>query len=196
MKRQISLAEYKAVDISILTVLMIVSQAVIRAAVAHWRADVTGYIVSPVAAVVALVMMRWDLWALVPAAVGGVACALLAGGTAEQTLIYGAGNLLSVLAYVLLRLMGKERTRKNVVLTLLYALVTQLLLQLGRAAVAAALGHDMSACWDFITTDAMSIPFTLVIVWIVRRVEGLFEDQKQYLLRLARERDEKGGEQL
>ncbi len=196
MKRQISLAEYKTIDISVLTVLMIASQVVIHAAIRHWRADVTGYIVSPVAAVVALVMMRWNLWAAIPAAIGGVVSALLVHGTAEQTFIYGAGNLLSMLAFALLKLLGKERTRQNVVLTLLYALVTQLLLQLGRAAVAAALGHDLSACRDFITTDAMSIPFTMVIVWIVRRVDGLLEDQKQYLLRLARERDEKGGEQL
>ena len=31
------------------------------------------------------------------------------------------------------------------------------------------------------------ILFTLVIIWIVRRVEGLFEDQKHYLLRIAQE---------
>jgi hypothetical protein len=39
--------------------------------VSYWRAGQTGYIVSPVAAIVALGMMRWNLWAAVPALAGG-----------------------------------------------------------------------------------------------------------------------------
>lgn len=196
MKRQISLAEYRSVDLAILTGLMLLSQAVIQWAVSYWYADVTGYIVSPVAAVVALVMMRWNLWAVIPAAAGGIMLSLLSGGSLEQTLIYSVGNLISALALVYLKLVGKERVRANAVLSLLFALLVQLLMQLGRAAVAALMGHSWHACIDFITTDAMSILFTLVIIWIVRRVEGLFEDQIHYLLRVQQERSEKGGEQL
>lgn len=196
MKRQISLAEYRSVDLAILTGLMLLSQAVIQWAVSYWYADMTGYVVSPVAAVVALVMIRWNLWAMIPAVAGGVALNLFCGGSGEQFLIYSVGNLLSALALVYLKLVGKERVRANVVLSLLFALLTQLLMQLGRAAVAAALGHSWRACLDFITTDALSTLFTLVIVWIVRRVEGLFEDQIHYLLRIQKEQSEKGGEQL
>lgn len=196
MKRQISLAQYRGIDLAILTGLMLASQAVIQAAVSAWYADKTGYIVSPVAAVTALVMMRWSLWAAIPAAAGGVALSLICGGTAQQTLIYGVGNLLSLPALIYLNALGKERVRTNVVLSLLLGLTVQLLMQLGRGAVAALLGHDVHACLDFITTDSMSILFTLVIVWIIRRVEGLFEDQKHYLLRIQREQSEKGGEQL
>ncbi len=196
MKRQISLAEYRSVDLAILTVLMAVSQAVIQWAISYWRADMTGYIVSPVAAVAALVMMRWSLWAAIPAAVGGIVFSLLSGGSVEQTLIYSLGNLLSLLACLFLKLVGKERVKGNVVLSLLFALITQLLMQLGRAGIAAAQGYSWRACLDFITTDAMSILFTLVIIWIVRRVEGLFEDQIHYLLRIQKEQSEKGGEQL
>lgn len=196
MNRQISLAQYRGIDLASLTGLMVLSQAVIQWAVAYWYADVTGYIVSPVAAVVALVMMRWSLWAAIPAAVGGVAFSLLSGGTGQQMLIYSVGNLLSLLAYFFLKISGKERVRTNVVLSLLFALMTQLLMQLGRAGMAALLGHSWPACLDFITTDAMSMLFTMVIIWVVRRVEGLFEDQKHYLLRVQQERTEKGGEQL
>lgn len=196
MKRQISLMEYRSIDLAVLTGLMVVSQAVIQWAVSFWRADMTGFIVSPVAAVVALVMMRWNLWAAIPAALGGLAVSLLSGGSVEQTLIYCVGNLFSLLAFLYLKLLGKERVRTNVVLSLLFALMTQLLMQLGRAGMAAALGHSWNACFDFITTDAMSILFTMVIVWIIRRVEGLFEDQIHYLLRVQKEQSEKGGEQL
>ena len=196
MNRQISLAQYRAIDLSILTGLMAASQVVIHLAVSRFYAEETGYIVSPVAAVAAIIMMRWSLWAAIPAFLGGVILPALSGGTAEQMLIYSVGNLLSMLAFLILKLAGKERIRGNAVLSLVFAAMVQLLMQLGRAAVAALLGHPLLACWDFITTDAMSILFTLVIIWIVRRVEGLFEDQKHYLLRIQRAQSVKGGEQL
>ena len=196
MKRQISLSQYRAIDLTILTALMAASQLAIHLAVSFWNADETGYIVSPVAAVTALVMMRWSLWAAVPASLGGVVLTLLCGGSAQQLLIYAAGNLLSMLMLVYLKLLGKERVRGNTALTLIFAILVQLLMQLGRAAASFCLGHPLQACWDFITTDALSILFTLVIIWIVRRVEGLFEDQKHYLLRIQQERSVKGGEQL
>lgn len=196
MNRQISLSQYRTIDLSILTGLMAASQLVIHLAVSCFYAEQTGYIVSPVAAVVALVMMRWSLFAAIPAVLGGVILTALSGGTAEQTLIYSVGNLLSMLAMLYLKLVGKERVRGNAVLALVFAAMVQLLMQLGRAGVAALLGHPLLACWDFITTDAMSILFTMVIIWIVRRVEGLFEDQKHYLLRIQQEQSVKGGEQL
>ncbi len=39
------------------------------------------------------------------------------------------------------------------------------------------------------------ILFTLVITWIVRRLDGVFEDQKHYLLRLQEERERNNTEQ-
>lgn len=196
MNRQISLAQYRGIDLSILTGLMVASQLVIHLAVKSFYAEQTGYIVSPVAAVAALVMMRWNFWAAIPAMLGGLILSLLSGGTVEQTLIYSVGNLLSMLAYFLLKFAGKERIRLNAVLSLVFATLVQLLMQLGRAAMAALMGHPLQACLDFITTDAMSILFTLVIIWIVRRVEGLFEDQKHYLLRIQQGQSKKGGERL
>lgn len=192
MNRQISFQQYRAIDLSIMTGLMAVSQLVIHWAMSYWQVEqtgyiVTGYIVSPVAAVVALVMMRWNLWAAIPAAVGGLILPWLSGGTMEQVQIYAIGNLLSMAAMLYLKLLGKERVRANAVLTLVFAVLIQLLMQFGRAGVALLKQHSLLACWDFITTDAMSILFTLVIIWIVRRVEGLFEDQKHYLLRIQQE---------
>lgn len=196
MKRQISFGQYRAIDLAMLTGLMAVSQIVIHFAVGLWNADQTGYVVSPVGAVVAIVMMRWGIWAAIPAALGGSLLTVLSGGTGEQILIYSVGNLLSLLALLLFKIAGKERIRAGVIPSLFFALCVQLLMQLGRAGVAALMGYEMPACLDFITTDALSILFTLVIVWIARRVEGLFEDQKQYLLRVQQEQSVKGGEQL
>lgn len=194
MKNQITLSQYRTIDLSILTGLMAISQLVIHFAIVKWHAAQVGYIVSPVAAVTALIMMRWGRWAAIPAALGGLILSMLSGGTIQQTLIYSAGNLLSLVALLYLKALSKERVRRNVALALIFAILVQLLMQLGRAAVAFLMGHTLQACWDFITTDAMSILFTIVIIWIVRRVEGLFEDQKHYLLRIQQEQSLKGGE--
>ena len=46
----------------------------------------------------------------------------------------------------------------------------------------------------FFTTAAVTDLFTLVVLWIVRRLDGVLEDQRHYLNRLRREQEkERGG---
>ncbi len=195
MNRQLSLAQYRAIDLTILAVLMAVLQVIIHFAASAWFPDQL-YVASPVGIIVSLVMMRWGLWAGIHALLGGCLYVLVSGGTADHYLIYGVGNLLALLALLLLRLMGKEAIRTNVIYTLLFGFCVQMLMLLGRAAMAFILGNPAETCLMFITTDALSILFTLCGVWVSRRMDGLFEDQIQYLLRIQREQSAKGGEQL
>lgn len=195
MNRQISFGQYRAIDLTIMLVLQAVSQMVIHFAATVLYADQL-YIVSPVAAVVALVMMRWNGWAAIHACVGGLLYALVAGGNWQHLLIYGIGNLLSLAALLMLKALGKEKIRKDALLTIIFAFLTQILMQLGRSAVAALLGYPADICIRFITTDLLSCLFCVVIVWSARRVEGLFEDQKHYLLRIQREHKAERGEQF
>ena len=107
------------------------------------------------------------------------------------------------------RVSGKERIREDSFLTVMFALTTQLFMQLGRAAIAFALlraspggapagtqsiAGALSFCIGFVTTDALSGFFTAVILWIARRQDGLFEDQKHYLLRIQEAEKEERGE--
>lgn len=195
MNQQISFRQYRAIDLTILMVIQAVSQTVIHFAATTLYPDQL-YVVSPIAAVVALVMMRWSGFAAIHAALGGVLYALIAGGSWHHVLIYGVGNLLSMAALLSFKILGKERIRGDALLTILFALCTQLLMQLGRSGVAAVLGYPAGICLGFITTDILSGLFTMVIVWSIRRVEGLFEDQKQYLLRIQREHKVERGEQF
>jgi hypothetical protein len=195
MNRQISLSQYRNIDLTIMMVVQAVSQVLIYFAATVLYADQL-YVVSPVAAVVALVMMRWSGWAAIHASLGGIIYALIAGGNWQHILIYGIGNLLAIAALLMLKLLGKEKVRGDALLTILFALLTQILMQLGRSAVAALLGHPAEICIGFITTDLLSGLFSMVIVWSIRRVEGLFEDQKHYLLRITREHKVERGEQF
>lgn len=195
MNRQISFEQYRSIDLTIMTGVLAISQFFIYAASSFWFPEQL-YVVSPVAAMVALVMMRWSGYAAIHALFGGLFFTALSGGSWQHYIIYGAGNLLSLLALLMFKVCDKERIRQDAFLTLTFALITQLLMQLGRAGVAAVLGFPAAACIGFITTDILSALFTLFIIWIVRRVEGLFEDQKHYLLRIQSEQKVERGEQF
>ena len=195
MNKQISLAQYRTIDLTILAVVLAVTQVLTLVAASLWFPDQL-YIVSPVAAVVTLVLMRWGIWAAIHAIFGGIVFTFASGGTAEHYLIYCAGNLFSMLVLVLFKLLGKENIRQSGFLSLLTAFMVQLFMLLGRAAVAALVGHSLDACLGFITTDFLSVLFTLVVVWIARKADGLFEDQKHYLLRVQRERENERRDQF
>lgn len=187
MSQRISFAKYRAVDLATLAALMALSQTLIYLASSQWFPDQL-YVVSPVAAIVTIVMMRWGVFSAIHAVLGGAVFAALSGGTWQHFLIYCAGNALSLLMLLLFRAFGKEKIRIDTVWSLAFALGVQALMQLGRAGIAAALGNGLDVCLGFITTDILSEIFTVFIVWIVRRIDGLFEDQKQYLLRIQSER--------
>lgn len=195
MNRQISFSQYRAIDLSILSVVLAVCQFLTQMAVSFWFPEQL-YVVSPVAGMTALVMMRWSGWAAIPAGLGGVLFVWLSGGNLQQMLIYVLGNLASLLALFLFKLFGKEKIRKDGFLAVVFAIAVQLLMQLGRAAMALVLGHSAEACIGFITTDILSMLFTVFIIWTARRIEGLFEDQKNYLLRIQREQQVERGEQF
>ena len=187
MKKQITIQQYRNIDLGIMLVIQLISQALIHFAANSWFPDQL-YVVSPVAAVTVLVMMRWGGFAAIHAMVGGLVFTALSGGNPGHYLIYGLGNAGALLALLAFRLFDKERIRKSAFLSLMLALLVQALMWLGLAGMAALFGNEPAACLSFITTDILSGLFTLLIVWVVRRIDGLFEDQKHYLIRMERER--------
>lgn len=195
MKQQITLGQYRAIDLTLLTALLAVSQFAIYLASSFWFPEQL-YIVSPVAAMVTLVMMRWNAWAAIPAAAGGVIFTALSGGTWQHVVIYGTGNLASLAALLMFRFFDKEKIRGDVLLSLLLAVLVQLCMLLGRAGVAAVLGFPGEACLGFITTDILSGLFTVLIIWVARRIDGLFEDQIHYLRRMESQRQAEGRDQF
>ena len=187
MKRQISFQQYRNIDLIILLVILAVCQLLTHLAVSFWFPEQL-YVVSPIAGLTAVVMMRWSGFAAIHAVLGGLLFAVLSGGTWQQILIYAVGNLAALLMLLMLKRLGKERVRSSGFLSLMFGLGVQALMWLGRAGMAALFGNEPAACLSFITTDILSGLFTLLIVWVVRRIDGLFEDQKHYLLRMERER--------
>ena len=206
--------QYRQMDLTVFGAMLVVAEALIVLAATRWF-PAEAYTVSIVAAVTSIVLMRWGPWAAIHAVLGGLVYCFVSGGQPGQYLIYCAGNLFALLSLLWFRIPGKDRTsgkeriREDSFLTVIFGLTVQLLMQLGRAAVAFALlraspgsapagtqsiAGALSFCIGFITTDALSGFFTAVILRIARRQDGLFEDQKHYLLRIQEAEKEERGE--
>ena len=193
MKRQLTLAEYRSLDLTLFVVILAVCEYVITLAAIRWFPGQL-YTVSLSAALCAIVLMRWGPWVGLHALLGGTAFWLASGGTPRQLAVYALGNLFCLLVLPLLRGNGKEKIRTDKLFTILFALAVVLSMQLGRAAVALALGTSIETCVGFFTTDSLSDVFTIVVVSLARRLDGIFEDQKRYLRRLQeQQKKEKGG---
>ena len=193
MKRQLTLAEYRAVDLTLLAVILAVCEYGMTLAARQWFSNQL-YTVSLTAALCAIVLMRWGAWAGLHAVLGGAVFWFASGGTPQQLAIYGIGNLGCLLVLPLLRGGGKAKIKADKLYTALFALAVVLCMQLGRAAVALVLGTEPGKCVGFFTTDTLSDLFTVVVVSLAGRLDGIFEDQKTYLRRLqAQQKKEKGG---
>ena len=187
MKRQRTWQEYRAIDLSIMALMVAVFEFLIINAANFWFSDQL-YTVSLAAAMTSIVYMRWGVWGAIHAVEAGLIYCLFAGGTAEQYIIYCVGNLFSLFAVILLKAVGKEKVRTGN-LSLVFPLLVLLLMHMGRGAVALAFGAAPGSVVAFFTTDSLSYLFTFVIIWIARKLDGVYEDQKHYLLRINTERE-------
>ncbi len=186
--------QYRGIDLAIFAAILALTELLIVNAAKSWFPDEL-YTVSVTAAVTAIVMMRWGPFAGLHAALGGLVYTWVSGGNAQQFVIYIVGNGLSMAALLLFKAFGKEKIRKSFLLTLLFALTVVVTMQIGRGLVAMIFGSGIGVIWKFMSTDALSDLFTMVVVWVASRLDGIFEDQKHYLLRQQKEREEQQNEE-
>lgn len=193
--------QYRAIDLTIMCVILAVCEFLTANAAARWFPDEL-YALSPTVAVACIVMMRWGGYAAIHAVVGGLAYCLTLGGDWRQFVTYCAGNCFMLIALAWFRYFGKgekgekgfrkgkAKVKSKFYWTLLFTVNAFLGAQIGRFAVSVALGGSFSfdAFADFLVNDSITLLFSVVVVLISRRVDGLFEDQKSYLIRTEEER--------
>lgn len=192
MNRQRTFEEYRTIDLTIFAFILLVCEFVTVKAANTWFPGVP-YTVSVAAAITSIVYMRWGWWGGFHAFFAGTVFCAASGATLFYYFIYCFGNLFSLLAVPILLKYGKEKTRTGM-FGQVFPLIVLLLMQCGRAVCGLIQGATLSAVTGFFTTDTISMLFTFVVIWIARRLDGVYEDQKHYLLRLsAKEKAEKGG---
>ncbi len=192
MKGQRTIRQYRAMDLAMFAVMLAVFESLVVVAARRWFPN-EPYTVSVTPAIACIVLMRWGPWAGLHAALGGAIFCLVSGARPAHYAVYTIGNLLSLGTLGLIRAWTPEGIRESVAKSLLLALCVTLSMQLGRAVVSVATGSPLASALGFFTTDAITLLFTLVLIWIVRRLDGMFEEQNHYLQRLHRQEEEERG---
>lgn len=185
--KQITFRQYRNIDLIILTVLMVFFETITTFASSKWFAG------QPVAlsislAIICVTMMRWNGYAAVLAVAGGFAFCAASGATPGQYVIYCAGNVFSLAALGIIRIFGKEQIRADVLKLLLFGLTAYLGMVAGRGVISLLFGGTYKIFVVYAATDIMSLVFAEVILILLRKSDGMIEDQKSYLLRLDREK--------
>ena len=193
MKNSITFKQYRAIDLTILSVFLILSEGLTTVATTKWFVAVP-FAISTTLAFLCIGMMRWGIHSWILALIGGATYGLTfvisSGEDPKKCLIYVIGNLLSLLAIPFIKLIGKNKLRQSNLLLLSYAVLTYLLVCVGRWMVSLIFEVSLSSLLAFIGPDVITLLFTAVLLTVVKSVDGLIEDQHDYILRQAKERED------
>lgn len=183
----ITFKQYRNIDLTIFTVLLVISEAVTTVATNTWFAA-QPVAISTTLTFICILMMRWGGFAAIPAILGGFVFCVASGAELHQYIIYIIGNSFALLSLLWFKFFKKEDIRKSYFKLFFFTVGTYLLMQLGRWIVSLAFGGGLWNIVGYIASDVISLLFAVVLMMILRNVEGMIEDQKAYLFRLERER--------
>ncbi|MBP3855859.1 MAG: hypothetical protein IK990_09655 [Ruminiclostridium sp.] len=168
--------------------MLVTAEVVINIAARVWF-PLEAYVLSPMIAIVCIVMMRWGPFAAVHAVGGGLALCIVSGAEAGQYAVYCIGNCFALAALLLFKKWDKKTIREKIPLTILFTVTAFCGAQIGRWLVGMCFGGDVTDIVRLVTTDSLSLIFAVITTLIARRIDGLFEDQIAYLLRTQAERN-------
>ena len=189
MDNRITFKQYRNIDIGILCLVTAVFEVMATLATSKWFSG-QPMAISITLALILITMYRWGPYAAPVAVVGGAAFCFASTASAEHFLIYCGGNAFALASLVFFKIFGKETIRRSFLKTLLFALVSYVLVACGRFLLSLPFGAGIPDLVGFLFSDVLSLLFTVVILWLLKDVDGLIEDQKSYLLRLERQRAE------
>ena len=118
MQPRRTVSQYRAIDLSLFALMLIIFETILLKASVRWFPN-EPWTVSATAAVTAIVMVRWGPWAAIHAVIGGIVLCTVTRGQWQQYLIYCAGNLAALGVLPLVKRMGWEALRKDILKNLL-----------------------------------------------------------------------------
>lgn len=183
---ELSFKQYRNIDLAILLAVYAIGEVLTVRAARYWFPGEL-YSLSPTVAMLCIIMMRWGGYAVIHALAGGAILCLAMGAKPEQFVIYCIGNCLALTGLLWFKGLGKERIRQNAWLTAVYTVTVFCAVQIGRWLVGLFFGGGIGSIAGFFAYDSMSLVFAIFVVQITRRLDGVFEDQKTYLLRTQKE---------
>ena len=184
--------QYRNLDLLIFIAMYALCEYLVIKAATAWFDE--PYSISIMLPLLLIVMMRWDGFCIIHAIAYALLFVFYQGGNIKQYLIYLIGNLGFMLNLLLLKKMGKDKIRNSFFNSLIYLLSGYILME-GFRGIASILiaGSDAAIIRQFIFSDMLSLVFAILVIIVVRKQEGLFADQKEYLIEVNSKKDEIDG---
>lgn len=183
----ITFKQYRNIDLSIFAVLLIVSEWITTIATRKWFAA-QPVAISTTLLFICICLMRWGGFAAIHACLGGLVFCFASGGNLQQYVIFAVGNLLTMLALLWFKAFKKEDVRQKPLTLTVFVISVYLLMHVGRWILTMIFGGDPAVIIAYLGTDVISLLFTIIIMLILRKSDGMIEDQKAFLFRQQRER--------
>lgn len=178
-----SFKQYRAIDLVLFIGMYALCEYLAIKAATVWFDE--PYSISIMLAMLVIVMMRWDRYCLIHAVVYAFLFVFFHRGSLTQYLVYLIGNLGFMITLIYMHKVTKEKIAASFFGSLAYLLLGFLLMEVFRGLASMLIaGSDVHVITEFILTDMLSLVFAILVIIVVRRVDGLFVDQKKYLLEL------------
>ena len=186
---KISYNQYKLMDVLLFLVIMCVFETINVFAIKKWFTDML-FSVSLMMTISLIVLVRWNLLGAIFPVVNGILYSALLGAPAETYVIYAVGNAFITLSWFIFKIIPKQKLFSKWYLTIIYPLVAFVILIFARAAVAACFGSDFLTCLGTtVFGESLNSAFALIALLILRKIDGMLEDQKLYLKRVAKSQE-------
>lgn len=184
---QITFKQYRNIDITIFCVLTAIFETIATLATNRWFVF-QAMSVTITLTMTCIVMMRWGNECVLPSLIGALVYCLTLNGSVKQFVTYCGGSIFCLIAVPILKKIGKESIRLDFVKRSAFVILVYLLTITGRWAFSLIFEQSFKSFLIFLTTDILSLLFAIVVLSLLKGVEGMIEDQKHYLLRLDKER--------
>lgn len=193
----LSINQYRGTDLFVFALILAVAEILTWLA-AKWFPYQAVFTFSLMLPISLTVMMRWGWPSVFYPIGGGLLVCLLASADAVNYACYIIGNACVALMLIPTYLIGRDKIRAKWWSSALYVAGGWLCMYLGRSfvyAISYAISPiDGGTAWSgfagFAMGELLSLVMGVIVVMVLRRLDGMFEDQKSYLKRLDAERAE------
>ena len=193
--RLISVQQYRTTDLFIFAVIVVIFDLLMHYTPMLFSGEIIFSFCLTVP-ITLLVMMRWG-WCSVFFAIGDALLLTVLNNPSvwQSYLCYGVGNASLMLLLIVVKYIGKKRIASTWYFTSLFVVCGWVLQNLTITIMNAICGFPfvsyLGSNFGFGITGLLSLAMGLVITLVMRKLDGMYEDQMEYLKRLKGEREEK-----
>lgn len=193
--RLISVKQYRATDLFIFALILIIFDLLVHYTPMLFSGEAIFSFCLTVP-ITLLIMIRWG-WCSVFFAVGDAVLLTVINNPSmwQSYLCYGVGNASLMLLLLATKFIGKKRITSKWYFTALFFICGWVVQNMTISVMNAICGFSFVSClglnFGFGITGALSLAMGLVITMVMRRLDGMYEDQIEYLKRIKGEREEK-----